>query len=143
MTYKRTIKRPYKRKPGKWINPKTRKAIYMRDGNKCLYCKKELSDNIVLSLDHIIPWIYWGHDRHNNLVTCCVSCNSKRGAKKMSQWYKVLLKEEIATPEEVEKIKKYIKSIKRRSDSNIQKYRDLISGKKPYCKIDQTTLTRG
>ena len=144
MSYKLKEKRTEPRKPGKWIYPKTRKAIYLRDGNKCVYCGRTPQEHgIQLSLDHLKPWIYFGSDRHTNLVTCCRSCNSKRGDKSLHQWYKVLLKEEIATKEKIEEIKIYITSIKRRSDSNIQKYRDIISGKKPYCRVDKKHKLKG
>ena len=143
MSYKLKEKRTEKRKPGKWIYPKTRKAIYLRDGHKCLYCGRTLEDGIQLSLDHLKPWIYFGSDRHTNLITCCRNCNSKRGDKTLNEWYKVLLKEEIATQEEIEQIKLYIRSIKRRSDSNIQKYRDIISEKKPYCRLEINHSLKG
>jgi hypothetical protein len=121
-------RRTQKRKPGKWIYKKTRLAIYERDNYTCQWCgrKHEKGCND-LSLDHLTPWILWGHDRHNNLVTCCRSCNSKRGDKKLNQWYKVLESEFGKDLAEIENMKKYVRSVRRRSDSNIQKYRDIIT----------------
>jgi 5-methylcytosine-specific restriction endonuclease McrA len=69
-------------RPANFVSKKIRLAIYRRDGYKCIYCLRSLkSDDILLSLDHILPESLGGkHDTHN-LVTCCHSCNSKRGNK--------------------------------------------------------------
>lgn len=78
----------------------TRKMIYERDGYKCLYCGS--SSN--LSVDHVIPKSRGGEDSWTNLVTACLSCNSKKGNK---------------TPEEAGMILK-VKPTKPRSKIDLQ-----------------------
>ena len=61
---------------------KHRNAVYKRDGGQCVYCGS--TEN--LSLDHVIPFSRGGSDNPENLVTCCKSCNSSKGAKTPSEW---------------------------------------------------------
>ena len=59
--------------------------IFERDGFKCHYCGKSPHlDNIVLTIDHIIPLILNGDDQENNLITACNNCNSLKGSKLLS-----------------------------------------------------------
>ena len=55
----------------------TRKNVLKRDGNKCQYCGSKES----LTLDHIIPKSRGGGDSWDNLITCCATCNVKKGNK--------------------------------------------------------------
>ena len=54
-----------------------RNRVYKRDNYECAYCgsKKELT------IDHIIPKSRGGKNTWNNLITCCLSCNLKKGDK--------------------------------------------------------------
>ena len=56
-----------------------RKAIYKRDGYKCLNCgsKKDLT------LDHIVPLSKGGHNGKSNLQTLCKACNCNKSASIM------------------------------------------------------------
>jgi len=72
----------------KWIAVKRRFQIYLRDGYRCFYCSCHRDDyGVVLTLDHIDSDLIqkngsWIRDnRSTNLVTCCKSCNSKKGTK--------------------------------------------------------------
>jgi Restriction endonuclease len=72
----------------KWITPRRRLAIYLRDSFTCLICLKDLrgahpSD---VTLDHIICWIDGGSDHETNLYTCCRSCNSSRKDKPLARF---------------------------------------------------------
>ena len=69
------------------------------------------------------------------LVTCCRKCNCKRGDKKLKQWYQVLQDEFGKDLQEIQAIKKKINKVRRSSDSSIKKLRDIVNGKKPYCKL--------
>ena len=63
----------------KWIRPAKRRAIYARDGHRCVYCgrhESELSDR--LTLDHVAPVELGGGNGANNLVTACRRCNSSK-----------------------------------------------------------------
>lgn len=124
-----TKRRTEKRKPGKWLYKLTRQAIYKRDNHTCYWCGKHKDDGIQLSLDHLVPWVYFGADKHTNLVTCCRKCNSKRGDKKLKQWYTVLENEYKLSSESISILKNRIKKVRRSSDSSIQRMRDELAGR--------------
>lgn len=54
----------------------SRKNILKRDGHRCAYCGKKVSE---LTLDHILPRSRGGEDTWDNLVACCLRCNNKKG----------------------------------------------------------------
>lgn len=54
-----------------------RERIYRRDGGKCVYCESKKN----LTIDHVIPKSRGGGNSWSNLVTCCNSCNVKKGDK--------------------------------------------------------------
>ena len=56
----------------------TRRNIYDRDQHICQYCHKWYSNN-KLTLDHVVPKSKGGPKSWENLVTCCKSCNQKKG----------------------------------------------------------------
>jgi 5-methylcytosine-specific restriction endonuclease McrA len=53
----------------------SRNLIHKRDNYQCQYCKSK--DN--LTIDHIIPSSKGGKNTWENLCSCCVSCNTKKG----------------------------------------------------------------
>lgn len=63
----------------KWkIRPGLRREIYERDHYRCRYCGEHQD----LGIDHVIP--VTDPDSSNdpsNLVTCCRSCNSRKGSR--------------------------------------------------------------
>lgn len=65
---------------GTWIVRTRRLAIYLRDRFTCLYCGKDLHgcSNRDITLDHVRCRIRGGCNRTSNLITACVSCNSRR-----------------------------------------------------------------
>jgi CRISPR/Cas system Type II protein with McrA/HNH and RuvC-like nuclease domain len=54
-----------------------RTRIYKRDGHKCAYCGSPRN----LTIDHVMPKSRGGTNRWTNLITCCGSCNRKKGDK--------------------------------------------------------------
>jgi 5-methylcytosine-specific restriction endonuclease McrA len=64
----------------KWITVKRRHLLYSRDGWRCGYCDKDLSDvpSHDRTLDHIIPRRFGGPHADWNLLTACKKCNDKR-----------------------------------------------------------------
>jgi 5-methylcytosine-specific restriction endonuclease McrA len=52
-----------------------RKRLYRRDNNECVYCGSKKH----LTLDHVLPKSRGGRNSWNNLVTCCTTCNMKKG----------------------------------------------------------------
>ena len=59
-----------------WITKNRRLAIYKRDGFACVYCTSRAQ---ALSLDHLRARYKGGGHDTTNLVTACISCNSRRG----------------------------------------------------------------
>tara|TARA_R110001583_G_scaffold81124_2_gene216859 strand:+ start:4624 stop:5109 length:486 start_codon:yes stop_codon:yes gene_type:complete len=69
----------------------TRKNIYWRDKYTCQYCQEQFKYD-KLSLDHVIPKSRGGARGWLNLVTCCTSCNQKKGNKTPSEASMTLFK---------------------------------------------------
>ena len=56
----------------------SRKGILLRDGNCCQYCGARLPAGS-LTLDHVVPRSRRGLSTWENLVTCCFTCNNRKG----------------------------------------------------------------
>ena len=54
----------------------TRRAIFARDRWTCQYCGRERGK---LTVDHVIPRSKGGSSAWDNIVTCCASCNRRKG----------------------------------------------------------------
>jgi 5-methylcytosine-specific restriction endonuclease McrA len=63
------------RRPMPILRP-TRKAIFTRDGHRCVYCG---ATHLPLTIDHVVPRVRGGRDEWDNLVCCCTYCNNKKG----------------------------------------------------------------
>jgi len=81
----------------KWIRPAKRLAIYLRDGECCLYCGAAIEDGAILTLDHVVPCELGGTNEADNLVTACLSCNSAKQNKTIRQFFVVLRDKGIET----------------------------------------------
>jgi 5-methylcytosine-specific restriction endonuclease McrA len=58
----------------------SRQNIYARDRYRCQYCgNKHASEE--LTYDHILPKSRGGKTEWNNIVTCCIECNRKKGGR--------------------------------------------------------------
>lgn len=57
-----------------------RRNIFARDHNRCQYCDGKFPTS-ELSLDHVIPRSQGGGASWQNLVCCCVKCNTKKGGR--------------------------------------------------------------
>ena len=64
--------------------PFSRANIYARDGHRCQYCGRQLpvSD---LTFDHVVPVSQGGRKDWENIVTCCVTCNRRKGGRTPAQ----------------------------------------------------------
>jgi 5-methylcytosine-specific restriction endonuclease McrA len=60
--------------------PFSRANIYARDRNHCQYCGQQFSI-CELTFDHVIPVAQGGRKDWENIVTCCVSCNRRKGGR--------------------------------------------------------------
>ncbi|MEM7475744.1 MAG: HNH endonuclease [Planctomycetota bacterium] len=61
-----------------------RKSVFARDDHQCQYCgqKRPLSQ---LSLDHVVPRAHGGKTTWENIVCCCLPCNSRKGGRTPAQ----------------------------------------------------------
>ena len=69
----------YRRIPHQ-VRALSRKNILMRDRFACQYCGRTLPSS-ELTLDHVIPRSRAGESAWENLVTCCHSCNNRKGSR--------------------------------------------------------------
>jgi hypothetical protein len=66
-------------------------AVYARDGFRCVWCQRKVKPGTNdrqrrASLDHWVPVSYGGHHGADNLLTCCIPCNSSRGDSHPEDW---------------------------------------------------------
>ena len=60
--------------------PFSRANIYARDRHHCQYCGHQAPTS-ELTFDHVIPVAHGGRKDWENIVTCCVSCNRRKGGR--------------------------------------------------------------
>ena len=69
----------------------SRKNVWIRDEGRCQYCANHVSIND-FTLDHVLPKTRGGKTSWTNVVTCCVSCNQRKGDKPLATCGLKLLK---------------------------------------------------
>ena len=62
----------------------SRRNIYERDQGQCQYCGKDLARQEI-TYDHVIPKSQGGGTSWENVVTCCLKCNGKKGGRTPQQ----------------------------------------------------------
>lgn len=62
----------------------TNPALFARDQHLCMYCGNGYSRSL-LTRDHVQPVSRGGRDIWENVVTACVSCNSRKGSRTPQQ----------------------------------------------------------
>jgi len=60
--------------------PFSRANIYARDNHECQYCGDEFPTSD-LTFDHVLPVAQGGRKDWENIVTCCVTCNRRKGGR--------------------------------------------------------------
>src|SRR6185436_17091437 len=60
--------------------PFSRANIYARDDHSCQYCG-QVFPTAELTFDHVVPVALGGRKDWENIVTCCVGCNRKKGGR--------------------------------------------------------------
>jgi len=60
--------------------PFSRANIYARDHSSCQYCGEAFPTS-ELTFDHVVPVAQGGRKDWENIVTCCVMCNRKKGGR--------------------------------------------------------------
>ncbi|MBI4456195.1 MAG: HNH endonuclease [Acidobacteria bacterium] len=58
----------------------SRANIYSRDNHCCQYCGTKCSSDM-LTFDHVVPIVQGGSKSWDNIVTCCIHCNHKKGGR--------------------------------------------------------------
>jgi len=62
----------------------SRENVYVRDEHRCQYCVQKYPTR-QLTLDHVVPAVQGGKKNWSNIVTCCISCNQKKGGRTPQQ----------------------------------------------------------
>jgi 5-methylcytosine-specific restriction endonuclease McrA len=62
----------------------SRQNIYLRDKHQCQYCGST-KDGCDLTYDHVVPKSMGGKTAWENIVTCCLPCNKKKGGRTPAQ----------------------------------------------------------
>ncbi len=57
-----------------------RKAIHERERGRCFYCSRRITQHR-RCLDHVVPRAELGQNSYQNLVSCCLDCNSQKGER--------------------------------------------------------------
>jgi 5-methylcytosine-specific restriction endonuclease McrA len=94
---------------GAWIAPKKRRAIYMRDDLRCVYCRAGIEDDIQFTLDHIVPQELGGDNSAQNLTTACKHCNTSKGSKSQRQFFTYLRDKGVDTDKIAKRIRRNIR----------------------------------
>lgn len=102
------------------IQVMSRKNIYIRDQFCCGYCQKSCTYN-ELTLDHIIPQSKGGKNTWDNLVSCCLICNRKKGDKFLHELTDMKLYRGIPKPATVHTSREILRNMGK-SDIKWQKY---------------------
>src|SRR5213075_1557486 len=64
--------------------PFSRANIYARDQHLCQYCGEEYATG-ELTFDHVVPVAQGGRKDWENIVTCCINCNRRKGGRTPEQ----------------------------------------------------------
>lgn len=59
--------------------PLTRRAVFARDGGRCVYCAAPAT-----SIDHVVPRSRGGEHIWENVVSCCRRCNHAKADRGLS-----------------------------------------------------------
>lgn len=68
-----------------------RRNLFARDNNQCQYCSRVLPSS-QLSIDHVMPRSRNGETTWDNVVACCVRCNTKKGGRTPQEAHMRLLR---------------------------------------------------
>jgi 5-methylcytosine-specific restriction endonuclease McrA len=81
-------------------------AVKTRDGFKCVYCGSTKN----LSVDHLRPTHRGGSHSIRNLVTACISCNSRKNGRTFGEYLAWLKSQDI----DIVMLKWYVVKARRR-----------------------------
>jgi len=78
-----------------------REAIHARERGLCFYCLRRFVARGRV-LDHVVPQARGGGNSYRNLVSCCVECNSQKGATAAEDFLRTLYRLRRLTSAELE-----------------------------------------
>ena len=78
-----TIEKAIVRKSQRQVEQGVSWKVYKRDGYRCRYCG---SDDVPLTVDHLVCWEQGGPSIVENLVSSCRKCNKTRGNLLYKDW---------------------------------------------------------
>lgn len=70
----------YVRIPFRGPVPLTRRAVFVRDGGRCVYCGR-----IATSIDHVVPRSRGGGHEWGNVVSACRRCNHVKADRAVAE----------------------------------------------------------
>jgi len=79
----RLLRRIRVRRAAEYV-PFSRANIYARDQHACQYCGLSFA-TAELTFDHVVPAAQGGRKDWENIVTCCISCNRRKGGRTPAQ----------------------------------------------------------
>jgi 5-methylcytosine-specific restriction endonuclease McrA len=79
----RLLRRIRVRRTAEYV-PFSRANIYARDKHSCQYCGVRFASG-ELTFDHVVPVAQGGRKDWENIVTCCISCNRRKGGRTPAQ----------------------------------------------------------
>jgi 5-methylcytosine-specific restriction endonuclease McrA len=79
----RLLRRIRVRRAAEYV-PFSRANIYARDHHACQYCGESFASSD-LTFDHVVPVAQAGRKDWENIVTCCVTCNRRKGGRTPEQ----------------------------------------------------------
>ena len=68
------------RVPYRGAVPLTRRAVFARDGGRCVYCAAPAT-----SIDHVVPRSRGGQHVWDNVVSCCRRCNHQKADRQIAE----------------------------------------------------------
>ncbi len=77
-----------------------RKAIHARECGFCFYCLRR-TDTRVQCIDHVVPQVQSGRNSYRNLVSCCMECNTQKGATHAPDFFRALYRDGRLTAKEL------------------------------------------
>jgi len=117
----------------KQITKKLRFEVFKRDNFSCIYCGNS-PPNVVLEVDHFEPVSKGGDNSINNLVTSCFNCNRGKSNIRLANVANSVSKNLIELQErelQIKEYNKFIKKIKKRLDSDIEKISSVFTKNYP------------
>lgn len=90
-----------------------KKKTHEQSGYVCYYCGKKLVPNhFTTTVDHIIPVSLGGTEEPENLVSCCVKCNSEKSSLLPSEWAKRIEWKIAETKQSIKRRQTMVKKLK-------------------------------